>query len=114
MFINKDTYSIILAYVDDLVFITRTKDEMAALKQLVFNKYNCRNFSPISHYLGIRIRCDRRARAIELNIELYINKLVKDYDHGHVTRHSSINVKASKLQPRRADDVCDDLSLQRY
>jgi hypothetical protein len=48
VFIDKDTYSIILAYVDDLVFITRTKDEMAALKQLVFNKYKCRdNLHPV-------------------------------------------------------------------
>jgi hypothetical protein len=113
-FINKDTYSIILAYVDDLVFITRTKDEMAALKQLVFDKYKCRDLGPISHYLGIRIRRDRRARAIELSMESYIDKLVKDYDRGQVTRHNPIDVKALKLQLRRAEDVCDDRSLQRY
>jgi hypothetical protein len=114
VFIDKDTYSIILAYVDDLVFITRTKDEMAALKQLVFDKYKCRDLSPISYYLGIWIRRDCRARAIKLSIELYINKLIKDYNRGHVTRHNPINVKALKLQLRRANDVCDDCSLQRY
>jgi hypothetical protein len=53
MFINKGTYSIILAYVNNLVSITCTKDKIAALKQLVFNKYRCRDISPISYYLGI-------------------------------------------------------------
>jgi hypothetical protein len=114
VFINKDTYSIMLAYVNDLVFITRTKDLMTALKQLVFDKYKCRDLGPVSHYLGIQIRRDRRVRAIELSIESYVDKLVKDYDRGHVTRHNPISVKALKLQLRRADDVCDDGSLQRY
>jgi hypothetical protein len=96
------------------VFITRIKDEITALKQLVFDKYKCRDLGPISYYLGIRIRRDRRARAIELSIELYIKKLVKDYDRGYVTRHNLIDVKALKLKLRRADDACDDCSLQRY
>jgi hypothetical protein len=79
------------------VFITYTKDKIAALKQLVFNKYKCRDLSPISYYLEIRIRRDRYARAIKLSIELYINKLVKNYNYGYVTRYNLINVKALKL-----------------
>jgi hypothetical protein len=59
VFINTATGGIILAYVDDLVMITRTKEEMAALKKLVLGKYKCRDLGPISHYLGIRIRRDR-------------------------------------------------------
>jgi hypothetical protein len=114
VFINKDTYSIILAYVDDLVFITRTKDEMAALKQLVFDKYKCRDLGPISHYLGIRIRRDCCAHAIELSMESYIDKLVKDYNCGQVTRHNPIDIKALKLQLCHAKDVCDNRSFQRY
>lgn len=114
VFINKDTHSIILAYVDDLVFITRTKDKMAALKQLVFDKYKCCDLGSISHYLGIWIRCDRLARAIELSMESYIDKLVKDYNCGHVTHHNPINVKALKLQLRRTNIMCNNRSLQRY
>jgi hypothetical protein len=96
------------------VFITRTKDEIAALKQLVFDKYKCRDLGPISYYLGIWIRRNRSARAIELSIESYIDKLVKDYNRGQVTRHNPIDAKALKLQLRHADDVCDNRSLQRY
>jgi hypothetical protein len=93
------------------VFITCTKDEITALKQLVFDKYKCRDLSPISYYLGICIRRDCRARAIKLSIELYIKKLVKDYDRGYVTRYNPINVKVLKLKLRRANNACDDRSL---
>jgi hypothetical protein len=54
VFVN-DAGNIILAYVNDLIFITRTKAEMAALKEQVFSKFKCHNLRPISHYLGIRI-----------------------------------------------------------
>jgi hypothetical protein len=108
VFVNKTTGAIILAYVDNLLFITRTKPEMAALKALVFDKYKCHDLGPISHYLGIRIRCDRSNRAIELSMVPYINKLAKDYQRGHVTRHNPMDVKALKLRLRRPNDVCED------
>jgi hypothetical protein len=59
--------------------ITRTKDEMAALKKLIFGKFRCHDMGPISYYLGIQVRRDRSRRAIELSMELYIEKLANDY-----------------------------------
>jgi hypothetical protein len=87
---------------------------MAALKALVFDKYKCRDLGAISYYLGIRIRRDRPNHAIELSMESYIDKLTKDYNRGHVTRHNPMDVKALKLKLRRSDDVCKDQALHRY
>jgi hypothetical protein len=81
---------------------------MTAIKALVFEVYKCRDLGPISHYLGIRIRRDRPNRAIELSMESYIDKLTKDYDRGHVTRHNPMDVKALKLKLRRSDDLYKD------
>jgi hypothetical protein len=53
VFTNPLTGSIILVYVDDILMITRTKDEMAALKKLIFGKFRCHDMGPISYYLGI-------------------------------------------------------------
>jgi hypothetical protein len=114
VFLDTDTGAVILAYVNDLVFITRAKQQMAALKKLVFNKYKCCDLGPISYYLGIHIRRDRHACAIKLSMESYIDKLVKDYNRGHVTCHNPLDTKALKLQLRLADDVCDNCSLNRY
>jgi hypothetical protein len=41
VFTNPLTGGIILAYVDDILIITRTKDEIAALKKLIFGKFRC-------------------------------------------------------------------------
>jgi hypothetical protein len=74
VFINA-TGSIILAYVDDLVMITRTKAEMAALKAQLFSKFKRHDLGPIAYYLGIRIFRDRNKRTMELSMESYIDKL---------------------------------------
>jgi hypothetical protein len=68
--------------------ITRTKDEMAALKKLIFGKFKCHDMGPISYYLGIQVRRDRSRRAMELLMELYIDKLASDYKRTDaVARH---------------------------
>jgi hypothetical protein len=108
VFANKLTSAIILAYVNNLVFITYTKLKIATLKALVFNKYKYCNLRAISYYLGICIRRDRSNRAIKLSIELYINKLTKDYNYGYVTYYNSIDVRALKLKLRRSNNVCKD------
>jgi hypothetical protein len=51
--INPVTSGIVLAYVNDIIIITRTKDEIAALKKLIFSKFKCYNIGLISYYLGI-------------------------------------------------------------
>jgi hypothetical protein len=93
------------------MFITYIKDKITALKQLIFNKYKCCNLSPISYYLEICICCNCCARAIKLSIELYIKKLIKNYNCGCVTYYNLINVKALKLKLCRADDACNNYSL---
>jgi hypothetical protein len=45
VFMNTDG-GIILAYVDDLVLITRTVDQLAALKALIFGKFKCHDLGP--------------------------------------------------------------------
>jgi hypothetical protein len=60
---------------------------------------------PISHYLGIRIRRDRSRRAIELLMELYIDKLASDYKRNDaVTRHHPMDLQALKLKLWLKDD----------
>jgi hypothetical protein len=54
VFVNSNGL-IILAYVDDLIFITRTREEIAALKEQVFSKFKCYDLGLISYYLGIKI-----------------------------------------------------------
>ena len=112
---NHHTGSILLTYVDDIVMITRTKDEMAVLKKLIFGKFKCHDMGPISHYLGIRIRRDRSRRAMELSMEPYIDKLARDYKRTDtVARHHPMDLQALKLKLRPKDDRAPLQLLQRY
>ena len=96
---NSLTSGIILAYVDDILMITRTIDEMAALKKLIFSKFKCHDMGLISHYLDIRVRRDRSRRAIELSMESYIEKLASDYKRTDaVARHHPMDLQALKLK----------------
>jgi hypothetical protein len=79
VFLRKLDGSLILAYVDDVVFITRSSASMRNVKEQFFGKYKCRDIGPISHYLGTRIPRDCPARLIELSMEPYIDKLIQDF-----------------------------------
>jgi hypothetical protein len=57
VFVNNAS-NIILAYVNNLIFITCTKAKIAALKEQVFSKFKCYNLRLILHYLGIQIYCN--------------------------------------------------------
>jgi hypothetical protein len=99
VFINPLTGGILLAYVNDILIITRTKDKIAALKKLIFGKFKCHDIGLISYYLGIRVRRDCSRRAIELLMELYIDKLASDYKRTDaVARHYPIDLQALKLK----------------
>jgi hypothetical protein len=105
VFINA-TSSIILAYVNDLVMITRTKAEIAALKAQLFSKFKCYNLGLIAYYLGIQVCRDRNKRTIELSIELYINKLSYDFNRNKaLRRYHLLNLKALKLRLQAKDNV---------
>jgi hypothetical protein len=72
---------------------------MATLKKLIFSKFKCYDMGPISYYLGIRVCRDCSRRAIELLIELYIDKLASNYKRTNaVARHHPIDLQALKLK----------------
>jgi hypothetical protein len=79
VFLRQQDSSLILAYVDDIMFITRSSTSMSNIKEQFFGKYKCRNLGPISQYLGIRIRRNRSTCLIELSMEPYIHKLIQDF-----------------------------------
>jgi hypothetical protein len=79
VFLRQQDSSLILAYVDDIMFITRSSASMSNIKEQFFGKYKCRNLGPISQYLGIRIRRDRSTCLIKLSLEPYIHKLIQDF-----------------------------------
>jgi hypothetical protein len=50
VFLRQQDGSLILAYVDDIMFITRSSAGMSNIKEQFFGKYKCRDLGPISQY----------------------------------------------------------------
>jgi hypothetical protein len=114
VFINSEGL-IILAYVDNLIFITRMRDEMTALKKQVFSKFKCHNLAPIAHYLGIEICRDCCQGTMELSMEAYINKLSAEYKRTEAPRRfHPLDLKCLKLSLRTKHDVAPAQLTTRY
>lgn len=114
LFIN-NAGSIILAYVDDMIFITQNKADMRSLKATFFAQYKCRDLGPIHTYLGIRVRRDRASRSIELSMEPYIDQLTASYSRGNaLPRFTPTDVGILRLQNLPDDQHLDDSALHRY
>ncbi|KAI2484857.1 Retrovirus pol polyprotein from transposon tnt 1-94 [Pyrenophora tritici-repentis] len=83
---DNDTFTIVSSdeakvdiYVDNLILITRTKDQMFVLKALIHGKYKCRDLGPINFYLGIKIDRDRVNRTLDMSMQSYIEKVANDH-----------------------------------
>jgi hypothetical protein len=66
-------------YVNNILIIIYIKNKIVTLKKLIFSKFKYYSIGLISYYLGILVCYDCSYRAIELLIELYINKLASNY-----------------------------------
>ncbi|KAI1506958.1 Gag-Pol polyprotein [Pyrenophora tritici-repentis] len=107
--------SLILAYVDDIIFITATKQRMKEIKEAVYKKYKCRDLGPISHYLGLRIRRSRPSRLIEISMESYVDKLVEEYSRQHaLPRYTPLDTSVLKLKLRSPTDLATQQQIQNY
>jgi hypothetical protein len=104
---------LILAYVDDIVFITTTPARMKILKQAIYAQYKCRDLGPINTYLGMRICRDRPRRVLEISMEPYIDKLVADYNRGSALNRDT-PLEPSVLQLKPLEGEADPEALLRY
>jgi hypothetical protein len=107
VFLRKQDGSLILACVDDIIFITRSCASMRNVKEQFFGKYKCRNIGPIFHYLGICVRRDRSACLIELSMEPYNDKLIQDFKRvdsfGRLTPFDTSTIKLTLSTAEKID-----------
>jgi hypothetical protein len=67
----------ITTHVDDFKVYTLTKEIMNAAKQELTKLYPIKNLGPITHYLGLSIVRDRKARTIHLTQTAIIDQILK-------------------------------------
>jgi transposase InsO family protein len=115
VFQHKQSRCFILAYVDDLILVTVTKQQMTELKQAIMDKFKCRDMGPVTHYLGLRILRNRTRRSLEISMEPYLQKLGTDFKRTEKHRRTTpFDLKALKLPDRKADDPAPTELVHQY
>jgi hypothetical protein len=69
----------IVIYVDDMLVIAKTKEQVDRAAQLLQNKFKMRSLGPIHYYLGMRIIRDRPNRELLLLQDSYMERLAQQY-----------------------------------
>lgn len=105
--------SIIIVYVDDLILITRTKDEMAQLKELITKRYKVRDLGALSFYLGIRFTRERKAKTISLSMAAYIDRITKEY-HMDNAPFADSPLPRTVLGFEKNKEITDDDTIKQY
>lgn len=115
VFISKAKRHIIVVYVDDLILITYTTQEMEKLKQSLTSKYECKDLGPLHYYLGIRITRDRVNRQMDLSMESYIDKVATHYNRlTERRRKRPLDPTALDFKLRPKDDPAPAQLVQQY
>ena len=94
---KKGKLEIVAVYVDDLILITETQEEMLQMQELLKNTFKMKDLGPIHYCLGVNIHLEKES--ISLNQSQYIQRLLEKYglsDANTVTTPMNTNVKLEK------------------
>ena len=86
VFIRKgNELSIVAVYVDDLILITETLDEMQEIKSYLTNTFKMNDMGQLHYCLGISITIDEGGQRLQLSQKQYILKALERYGLTDVT-----------------------------
>ena len=69
----------ILLYVDDLLIAAKRRENVDAVKQLIFREFDGKDLGPVNYFLRVKITRNRQNRAIYLSQKSYVKKLLTEY-----------------------------------
>ena len=77
LFINYDKQVILLLYVDDLVVAAPTQNIIGWIRNKLHNEFEMTDLGPLSSFLGLEIKRNRRERTLHLSQSKYIQKILQ-------------------------------------
>ena len=100
---QKKELQVIAVYVDDLILLTRTSEEMQQLKNDLSSRFKMKDLGKLHYCLGISVNSDESTRSICLSQSHYLLKILEKYGLAEakpVSTPADPNVKLLK------DDGC--------
>ena len=77
--ISDGSLLILILYVDDMLIAGKSIDEIANLKQMLSNQFAMKDLGDANHFLGMRIKRNRKKGILELSQESYIQKVLQRF-----------------------------------
>jgi hypothetical protein len=108
VFISKDGTLIVALYVDDLLIMAKTEDEITSIKRKLTDRFNMKDLGIAKYLLGIRI--DYKADgSIVIDQKHYIEEMLREFDLEDIGRSTFIPAAGyTSLTPREPTDIPTD------
>ena len=101
---------IVAIYVDDLLLIGPSKDDIANLKKELSDRFRIKDLGPVNWYLGMHIIRDRPNRTIYINQKAYVERLLEAM--GMANCHSCTTPMNADL--RKEDHQASKIEVKAY
>lgn len=77
--IEEEDMAIVAVYVDDLIILTKTSEQMVELKRCLTAQYKMKDLGELHYCLGISIECDEERKCVCLHQKQYILTMLEKY-----------------------------------
>ena len=94
-----ETTTIVAVYVDDLIIMTKTMEEMEEVKESLAARFKMKDMGKLHYCLGISIQHDERKKCLWIHQRQYILNMIKKYglsEAKQVSTPADVNVKLKK------------------
>ncbi|MCO5602834.1 hypothetical protein L7F22_056973 [Adiantum nelumboides] len=77
--LSDDSLIILILYVDNMLIVGKSKDEIANLKKSLSTQFAMKDLGDANHFLGMHIKRDRQCGILELSQEQYVHKVLERF-----------------------------------
>ncbi|SOV09360.1 uncharacterized protein UDID_18564 [Ustilago sp. UG-2017a] len=74
-----DNFAIVVIYVDDMLIIAPTLETVRCIKEEIGQRWRMEDGGNVSHFLGIKITRDRKAKTMDLEQTSYVKQLLDEH-----------------------------------
>jgi len=96
---NGNTTAIVAVYVDDLILITETPEEMEKLKSMLAAQFKMKDMGKLHYCLGVTVEQDEQQKCVWIHQKQYILNMLKRYgllEAKTVSTPTDLNVRLQK------------------
>jgi hypothetical protein len=84
LFINKEKGVLLILYVDDMLILAYTKEDIFSTAKQIEKKFKIKPLREVQRFLGYKVTRDRENRTIGLSQEEYARKIVNKYGYNNL------------------------------